>query len=79
MPSFLILWPIDDGEKISVGNQKLFWSGIGMKYLRPDTANASWELSKVMNGANQVVFLRMHYVIKYVLDTMSLCLKIEAN
>ena len=34
-------------------------------------------LSKVMDGANQAAFLEMHQVIKYLIDTKSIGLKLE--
>ena len=48
-----------------------------MKHLKPNITNATQELSKVMDGANQAVFFKMHQIIRYVLDTRSLGLKLE--
>ena len=50
-----------------------------MRNLRPDIANATQELSKIMGGANLAAFLEMHCVIKYVLDTRDLGVVIESN
>ena len=41
MPKFLIINPVDDSDTISIDDQKLFWSKIGMllylmKRLKPD-------------------------------------------
>ena len=35
--------------------------------LRPDIVNATWQLSKVMDGANPAVLLEMDCMIKYAL------------
>ena len=45
MTHFLIVRPVNDTGKFSVGEQKLLWSRVGMlfyivKYLRPDVAKA---------------------------------------
>ena len=48
-----------------------------MKHSRPDIANATGQLSKIMVGANQASFPEMHQVINYVLNTRSLGLKLE--
>ena len=68
--------------KISVEDKKLFLSGIGVvlypiNLLRPDIANAIWELCMVMDDMNQAVFIDVLWVIKYVLNTRSLELKLE--
>ena len=47
-----------------------------MKHSRHDIANATQELSKVMDGASPAAFLKMHCVNKYVLNTSNLGLKI---
>ena len=71
-------------KKLFVGEQKLFWLGIGMffyliKHLRSDTANAVRNVSKAMDGTNKAAFLEMHLVIKYVSDMNNLGLKIKPN
>ena len=76
MPKIFIVCPIDS-EKISVVDQKLYHSRIGMllyiiKNLRPGIVNMVQELSKVMDGVKQAKFLEMHQVIKYALDTRRL-------
>jgi hypothetical protein len=81
-PSFGIVRPINENEKISSEKQKLYRSGVGMllylvKHSRPDIANAVRELSKVLDGANMAAYKEMHRVIKYVLDTRDLGLRIE--
>ena len=42
-------------------------------------ADAGQELSKVNDGVNQIAFLKMHHVIKYVFDTRNLGLKLEPS
>ena len=54
---FFIFRHIDDGDKVSVHDQKLLLSRIRMllyfmKYSMPNIANTPQELSKVMDGAN---------------------------
>ena len=70
--------PIADMYKTSVWDQKLFWSRIRMlllmKHSRPDIANATQELSKVTDGANQALSLEIHHITKFVLDTWNLSL-----
>ena len=55
-PGFRTICPSDDEEKISNSDQSLYRSGVGMllylvKHSRPDIANATRELSKVLDGA----------------------------
>ena len=50
-----------------------------VKASRPIIANATWEHSKVNDRVSKVAFLEMHCVIKYVLDTKKLGLKIEST
>ena len=45
----------------------------------PDIANMTQELSKIVDGENQAAFLEIHQVIKYVLHSRSLELKLEPN
>ncbi len=81
-PGFGIFHQIDGEEKITSEKQKLYCSGVGMllylvKHLRPDIANAVWELFKVLDGANMAAYKEMNQVIKYVLDTRYLGLHIK--
>ena len=48
-----------------------------INYSRPDLANIVRELSKCMDGANLAAYKEMQRVIKFVLDTKMLCLKIQ--
>ena len=50
-----------------------------MKHSLPDIANAVQELSKVLDGASPAAFKEMNRLIKYVLDTKNLGLKLEPN
>ena len=66
--------------KNSEENQKLIWSGVGMllyliKHSWPDITNATWELLKINDCMNQMVFLEMHHMIKYVLNAKDYELK----
>ena len=49
-----------------------------VKHSSPDIANMVRESSKVL-GVNKAVYKEMHWIIKYVLDTWDLGLKIETN
>ena len=72
--------------KLAIGKkeQTEFRSGVGMllylvKHSRPDIANSVRELSKVLDGSTSHSFKEMLRVIKYVLDTKNLGLKIFPN
>jgi hypothetical protein len=61
--------------------QKLYRSGVGMllylvKHSRPDIANCVRELSKCLDGSTEACNKEMHRVIKYVLDTKDMGLKL---
>ena len=47
-----------------------------MKHLHPNLANATKELSKVNNSSNPAAYKELLLVIRYVLNTKSLGLKI---
>jgi len=83
-PGFGIVRNPEGGEKISEMDQGLYRSGTGMllylvKYSRPDIANPVRELSKVLDGASPAAFREMLRIIKYVLDTNEMALKIAPN
>ncbi len=66
-----------DGEK-----HALFRSGVGLllylvKHTRPDIANAVRELSKVLDGPSPAAYKELLRVIKYVLDTKGLAIKVK--
>ena len=72
----------DEDECVSKENNKIFRSGTGkllylVKHSRPDIANAVRELSKVLDGTTERAMKEMKRIIKYVLDTEKLGLKIE--
>lgn len=81
-PGTGIVRPGKDDPKLSMEDQTIYRSGVGMllylvKHSRPDIANAVRELSKVMDGATPAAFKELKRVIKFVLDTKDLGLKIE--
>ena len=62
-------------------DQKVYRSGVGLllyliKYSRPDIANPVRELTKALDGANTAAFKELKRVIKFVLDTRMLGLKL---
>ena len=84
MSKFLIVRPVDNNNNVSVEDQKIFWSSVGMlqnlvKHSRPNIANVTWKMSKGNDRVIEVAFCEMYNVIKYVLDTKNLELKIEST
>ena len=74
--------PTEEWEKISVEDQRTYRSGMGMllslvKHSRPDIANVTRELSKANDGANPAAYKELLRVIKYVIKTEKLGLKLE--
>ncbi len=72
----------DEVQLIQKEDQKLYRSGVGMllylvKHSRADIANPVREFSKVLDGAKDEAFQEMLRVIKYVLDTKHMGLKME--
>ena len=72
---------LDKSLCLPAEKQTRFRSGVGMllylvKHSRPDIANCVRELSKVLDGATPGSYKEMCRVIKYVLDTKELGLKI---
>jgi hypothetical protein len=81
-PSYNIVRPGKDEEKVSEDDQKLYRSGVGsllymVKHSRPDIANVVRELAKCMDGATPAAFKELKRVIKFVLDTKDYGLKIQ--
>jgi hypothetical protein len=77
-----IIRPTQEEDKISLEDQTLYRSGVGMllylvKHSRPDIANVVRELSKCMDGATPAANKELKRVIKFVLDTRNFGLKIE--
>ena len=48
-----------------------------VKHLRTDIVNTIQKLSKVNNGANDTAILKMHNLIKYMLNTKNFGMKLE--
>jgi hypothetical protein len=72
----------EDEALASPEEQKLYRSGVGMllylvKHSRPDLGNPVRELTKCLIGAHPAAMKEMYRVIKFVLDTSNLGLKIE--
>ena len=81
-PGVGILRPKSEEEKVNDKDQSRYRSGVGMllwimKCTRPDISNAVRELTKVMDGATEEAMKEMLRVIKFVLDTRNIGLKIE--
>ena len=71
----------EEGTQINEKQQQEYQSGIGTvlyltKHSRPGIANAVCELSKSMDGASKLQFREMLQVIKSILDTEDLRLRI---
>ena len=78
MPKFLIMRLMIKSEKISAKDQQEYWLGVGMllylvKHACPDIAKTTRELLKANDGANPAAYC----VMRYVLDTKNLVLKIK--
>ena len=70
--------------KVDSEKQSLYRSGVGMllylvKHTRPDIANAVRELSKCLDNTSPAAYKELLKVIKYVLDTKNLALKVELS
>ena len=89
MPKFFIVRPMIEIEKISAKNEQEYQFGVGllvylMKQSCPDLANTTRELSKANDRMNFAAYKEpLHVieepllVIKYILETKNLGLKIE--
>ena len=80
-PGFNIVKPTDP-ELLKEEEQALYRSGVGsllylIKHSRPDIANVVRELAKEMTGASQAALKELLRVIKFVIDTKDLGLKVE--
>ena len=78
----MIVRPTEECEKISIEDQKTYQSGIRMllylvEHSRPDIANVTRELSKANNGANPAAYKELLRVIKYVVKTENLGLRLK--
>ena len=81
-PGYTLIRPQNDEEKTTPELQTRYRSGTGMllylvKHSRPDISNAVRELTKVMDGATKAAYKEMLRLVKYVLDTKHLGLKLE--
>ena len=68
--------------KLDEKRHSMYRSGVGMllylvKHSRPDLANPIRELSKVLDGPNGKSWGEMCRIIKYVLDTKNMSLRIK--
>ena len=80
-PGTGLLRPMNESQKVSESDQRVFRSRVGMllylvKHSRPDIANAVRELSKSMDGATLAGMKELKRVVKYVIDTEEYGLKI---
>jgi hypothetical protein len=72
-----------EGEQVATAEEhSIYRSGVGMllylvKHSRPDIANAVRELTKCLIGPHPAAMKEMYRVIKFVLDTQSIGLRIE--
>ena len=83
-PGYSTVRPKEDEETLPAAEQKMFRSLVGsllylVKHSRPDIANAVRELTKVMDRANQRHLQEGLRIVKFVLDTRNLGLKIEPS
>ena len=74
--------PKPDEETLNKEEQTLFRSGTGMllyllKHSRPDIANAVRQLSTALDKPNEAAFKEMKRVMKYVISTKHLALKLK--
>ena len=77
-----VLRPQTDEEKVDKETHNEYRSGVGLiLYLvrksRPELSNAVRELSKVVDGPTKEAVSEMYRVIKFILDTKNLGLKLE--
>jgi hypothetical protein len=73
-PGWVAVRPLEDDLRIDEERQRDFRGGVGMllhlvKHSRPDIANATRELSKVMDGATEGQWKELRRLMKYVVDT----------
>ena len=83
-PSFRILRSSELVEYVDKAKQSKYRTGVGMllflvKHTRPDIANCTRELSKVLDGATVSAYKEMTRIIKFVLDTSDYGLRFEPN
>jgi len=80
-PGLVVTKPLDPKAIMSLEDQKLYRSGVGMllyltKYTRPDLANPVRELSKGMKEATPGALKELKRVLKFAVDTKDFGLKL---
>ena len=84
-PRSVVMRPVKDQDPtLHLDQQHKYRSGVGMlmylvKHSRPDIANATRELTKVLDGATDAHWKAMMRVIKYVLDTRTYALRLKPS
>ena len=83
-PGWLAVKPGDDDNKLGEIEQREYRGGVGMllhlvKHSRPDIANATREMSKLMDCATEGQMKELSRVIKFVIDTKWKGLSISPN
>lgn len=81
-PGVGLVRPKEGDVKLDAEAQSRYRSGVGLllylvKWSRPDIANATRELAKLMDGATLAAEKELFRIIKYVLDTKDLGLKVD--
>ncbi len=81
-PGFTSVRPKEGDKCIEPEDQQTYRSGVGTllyltKHSRPDLSNSTRELSKVMDGATPAHMKELKRIIKYVLNTPNVRLRIE--
>ena len=79
-PGFIGAKQNEEGTRINEKKQQEYQSGVGTllyltRHSRPDIANVVQKLSKSMDGDSKLQFREMLQVIKFILDTKDLSLK----
>jgi Reverse transcriptase (RNA-dependent DNA polymerase) len=83
-PHIGMIRPTDKDQIVDEEDHKRYQTGVGMllylvKHTRPDIANAVRELTKLNDGPTASAMKELNRVIKYVLDTEDLGLKISPD
>ena len=83
-PRSVVMRPQPDDPTLYLEQQQQYRSGVGMlmylvKHSRPDIANATRELTKVLDGATEAHWKAMMRIIKFVLDTSLYALRLKPN
>jgi hypothetical protein len=83
-PGYIVPRPQEDDPVVSDDLQARYRSSVGMllylvKHSRPDISNAVRELTKCMDKASPEAFKEMLRVVKFVLDTRTMGLRLEPD